>query len=233
MRTLTSTGAVVTAAVCSLLFAPSALATPHDDHGDNGTVKIHDSSTGEELRKNEPHVCSFYLDAFGFDGGQQVDWRIEAWAPAAGVKGEAVESGSLALNASGHGRSGDLSLPDGHYKLFWTFDGEKGRAKHKVFWSECEKEDTPPGKGDEPGRTPGDEPAGTPGGAPEGRPSAPSATAPAEPAPGPAPSADGSSDDLAETGSSVPVGLLAATATGLLVAGGCLVVRRRRSGTRA
>ncbi|MET8405784.1 hypothetical protein ABZV53_42660, partial [Streptomyces sp900116325] len=40
----------------ALLFAPSAHATAP---GDNGTVKIHDATTGEELRKNEPHVCTF------------------------------------------------------------------------------------------------------------------------------------------------------------------------------
>ncbi|MFD7441033.1 LPXTG cell wall anchor domain-containing protein [Streptomyces sp. NPDC059909] len=214
MRMLTSTGAVVTAAVCSLLLAPSALATPP---GDNGTVKIHDATTGEELRKNEPHVCTFYLDAFGFDAGQQVDWRIEVWSPTAGVKGDEVKSGSLTLDGSGHGRTADLSLPDGHYKLFWNFDGEHGSAKHKVFWTDCESEDTKPG--DKPSDKPGDKPSG------------PATTAPAgtQPTPATSPSANGDSGDLAETGSSAPVGALSATAAALLAAGGYLVMRRRRT----
>ncbi|MFE3327647.1 hypothetical protein [Streptomyces sp. NPDC059176] len=241
MRMLTSTGAVVAAAACSLLFAPSALATPH---GDNGTVKIHDAATGEELRRNEPHVCSFYLDAFGFDGGQAVDWRIEAWAPTAEVKGREVTSGSVVLDASGHGRTVDLSLPDGHYTLFWTFGGERGRAKHKVFWAECDEEsDTPPGEDGEPGGTPGDEPGGTPDARPSAPsvepapstsvpsvPSAPPASVPAETVPGAEPSVPG---DLAETGSAAPVGPLSAVAAALLVAGGWLAVHRRRSGRRA
>jgi hypothetical protein len=33
--------------------APAAHATAP---GDNGTVKIHDAQTGEDLRRNEPHV---------------------------------------------------------------------------------------------------------------------------------------------------------------------------------
>lgn len=233
MRTLTLSGVLVAAAACSLVFAPSALATK----GDNGTVKIHDASTGEELLKNEPHVCTFYLDAFGFDAGQQVEWHIEAWAPKAGVKGETVESGSLTLDGSGHGRTDDLTLPDGHYKLYWNFDGENGRAKHKVFWSACDAE---PGGHEPGGSEPGaSEPgASQPGERPSAEPSAaePSAqtdgASPASSAPAPAgaPAANGSAEgDLAETGSSAPVGILAGIAAALVVGGGYLVSRLGRA----
>ena len=150
MRPLVSASTLTAAVAAALLLAPSAHATAP---GDNGTVKIHDATTGEELRKNEPHVCTFYLDAFKFDGGQQVDWHIEAWAPTADVKGETVKSGSLTLDGDGHGRTQDLSLPDGHYKLFWNFDGEHGRAKHKVFWTDCE-DDAQPGGGQPSGPPP-------------------------------------------------------------------------------
>ncbi|MFC8915064.1 hypothetical protein ACFT5C_04765 [Streptomyces sp. NPDC057116] len=234
MRTLSLSGVLVAAAACSLVFAPSALAT----NGDNGTVKIHDASTGEELRRNEPHVCTFYLDAFGFDAGQQVDWHIEAWAPKAGVKGETVESGSLTLDGSGHGRTGDLTLPDGHYKLFWTFEGEHGRAKHKVFWSAC---DTEPGGGHEPGGSgpggseepgssqPGERPSGGPSGTAPSAPAdsaSPASSAPAAPA---AAAPGGSGGDLAVTGSSAPVGVLAGIAGALVVGGGYLVSRLGRA----
>ncbi|MFE5088966.1 LPXTG cell wall anchor domain-containing protein [Streptomyces sp. NPDC056638] len=157
MRTVASAGTLTAAVTAALLLAPTAYATAP---GDNGTVKIHDAATGEELRKNEPHVCTFYLDAFGFDAGQNVDWRIEAWAPTAHVKGETVKTGSLKLDGKGHLRSEDQSLPDGHYKLFWNFDGEHGKAKHKVFWVDC-NDDSKPGGGkpgdDKPG---GDKPGG-------------------------------------------------------------------------
>ncbi|WP_406494466.1 LPXTG cell wall anchor domain-containing protein [Streptomyces sp. NBC_00846] len=156
MRTVASAGTLTAAVTAALLLAPTAYATAP---GDNGTVKIHDAATGEELRKNEPHVCTFYLDAFGFDAGQNVDWRIEAWAPTAHVKGETVKTGSLKLDGKGHLRSEDQSLPDGHYKLFWNFDGEHGKAKHKVFWVDC-NDDSKPGGGKPGEEKPGEEKPG-------------------------------------------------------------------------
>jgi LPXTG-motif cell wall-anchored protein len=206
---------VTTAAVAAaLLLAPSAQA--HNAPGDNGTVKIHDAATGEELRKNEPHVCTFYLDAFGFDSVQQVDWHIEAWAPTAAIKGETVKSGTLELDDEGHGRTADLGLPDGHYKLFWNFDGEHGSAKHKVFWTEC---------ADEGGSEPG---GGTPS-ASASQPADESAPAEQPPSASPTPSAQGSAGDLAETGSGTPVAALTGVAAVLLAAGGFMALRRRRA----
>jgi LPXTG-motif cell wall-anchored protein len=212
MRTLNRFGALSAVAAAALLCTP--VAAHATGHGDNGTVKIHDAKTGAELRRNEPHVCTFYLDAFGFDGGQQVDWHIEAWAPTAHTKGETVKSGAITLDAGGDGRTENLSLPDGHYKLFWNFDGEKGSAKHKVFWTDCGSSQ---GAG---GTTP-----------------APSASAPGSEAPAPSASASassspsvqgGGSDDLAETGNGAPVGLLSGLAAALVAGGGYLVARRRR-----
>ncbi|WP_406330622.1 LPXTG cell wall anchor domain-containing protein [Streptomyces sp. NBC_00203] len=226
MRTLTRAGALVAGISAALLIAPTAAHATVP--GDNGTVKIHDATTGDELRKNEPHVCTFYLDAFGFDGVQEVDWHIEAWAPTADSKGETVKSGEITLDAEGHGRTNDLSLPDGHYKLFWNFDGEKGAAKHKVFWTDCEDSggggSTPstsatPSASASPSSTVGESASPTPS-ASSGE-TAPSVSS--------SPSAQGGGD-LAETGSSAPVGLLSAAAAALVGAGGYLVFRRRKAG---
>ncbi|WP_432173055.1 LPXTG cell wall anchor domain-containing protein [Streptomyces sp. Tue6028] len=219
MRNLTRVGALSAVASAAAFCVP---ATAHATApGDNGTVKIHDAGTGEELRKNEPHVCEFYLDAFGFDNGQQVDWHIEAWAPTAAVKGETVKSGAITLDGEGHGRTQDMTLPDGHYKLFWNFEGEHGSAKHKVFWTDCEDKEEGSGASASPSASasPGDsttEPAASP---------SPSS----EVAASSSPSAQGSEGDLAETGSGAPVGLLSAAAAGLLAAGGYLVLRRRKA----
>ncbi|MGX1504147.1 UNVERIFIED_CONTAM: LPXTG-motif cell wall-anchored protein [Streptomyces graminofaciens] len=225
MRTLTATGALLAAAALSLTAAPAALATPP---GDNGTVKIHDATTGEELRKNEPKVCTFYLDAFGFDAGQKVDWHIEAWAANDLDKGTSVKAGSITLDADGHERTEDLALPDGQYKLFWNFEGEHGSAKHKVFKTDCE------GEGPAPSATPSTTPSGKPGEEPSSTPTAPDASSPAASAPGggdgPAPSADGAGGDLAETGNGAPVGALAAAAAALVATGGYLLARRRTAG---
>lgn len=246
MRTLASACTLTAAATAALLLAPTAYATAP---GDNGTVKIHDAATGEELRKNEPHVCTFYLDAFGFDAGQAVDWRIEAWPSTAKVKGEVVKTGSLALDAKGHGRSQDQALSDGHYKLFWNFDGEHGKAKQKVFWADCGE--GKPGGNEPGGDKPGNNEPGVPGApGPEASPASPTPSAPSTPSgstqppasptpsdaddsaakPSANPSAGaGAEGDLAETGTGAPVGLLSAAAAALVAAGGFLVIRRRKA----
>lgn len=222
MRTLNRVGALSAVAAAALLSAPAAAHATAP--GDNGTVKIHDASTGEELRRNEPHVCEFYLDAFGFDSVQQVSWHIEAWAPTAAVKGGTVESGAITLDDEGHGRTADMTLPDGHYKLFWNFEGEKGAAKHKVFWTDCGDEEegggttATPSASASPSATP-DESGGEPSASP---------SAPGEAAAAPSPQGGGEGD-LAETGNGAPVGLLSAAAAALLGAGGYLVFRRRRA----
>ena len=70
--------AATSAAVLFASQAAFATATP----GDNGTVKVHDSSTPVTDHQNEPHdVCQFYLDGFGFDGAQSVTWYIDSWPP--------------------------------------------------------------------------------------------------------------------------------------------------------
>jgi LPXTG-motif cell wall-anchored protein len=230
MRTLIRAGALTAGLSAALVLAPAAHAAPlAAAPGDNGTVKIHDASTGAELRQNEPHVCTFYLDGFGFDGAQKVDWHIEAWAPTAHGKGATVKSGALTLSADGHGRTADMSLPDGHYKLFWNFDGEHGAAKQKVFWTDCSSVKAgvsvsasasvgSSGVAVAAGVSIGAGASGSP--APSASPSASASSSP---------SAQGASGNLAHTGSSAPVGLLSAAAAALVGAGGYLVFRRRKA----
>ncbi|MFF8608812.1 LPXTG cell wall anchor domain-containing protein [Streptomyces sp. NPDC015346] len=244
-RSLISAGTLVAAMATSLLLAPTASASGNPK-GDNGTVKIHDSKTGEELRKNEPKVCSFYLDAFKFDAGQKVVWQIQAWSNNDKPKGTEVNSGAITLDEDGHVRTEDMTLPDGQYKLFWDFEGKKGDPKKKVFWVDCEpgKNDPPkPGETPDTGtpgtETPGTETPGTetPG---TGTPTTPGETPGASESPAPnAPGEQGGSggDDakgdsegnLAETGSSAPVGAMAAVAVALAGAGAFLVMRRRKT----
>ncbi|MFE2557220.1 LPXTG cell wall anchor domain-containing protein [Streptomyces sp. NPDC059352] len=256
-RSFIPAAALVAAMAGSLVLAPIASASD-GPKGDNGTVKIHDSKTGEEIKANEPKVCAFYLDAFHFDAAQKATWRIEAWADNDQDKGTEVEDGSITLDAEGHGRTEDLTLPDGQYKLFWNFEGENGSAKHKVFKVDCPAE-TPGTETTSPGTetttpgtetttpgtettTPGTEttapgtettapgetpaPSETPGGT-----ESPSATAPAGETAGTGGTGTGGTGegDLAETGSSAPVGVLAAVAVALAGAGAFLVTRRRKA----
>ncbi|MBO0816537.1 MAG: hypothetical protein J2P30_15515, partial [Actinobacteria bacterium] len=125
---------------------------PASRKGDNGTVKIHNTTTPVTDPRNEPHVCQFYLDGFGFDAGQPVAWHIESWPPTGDRS--TVSAGSLAMDGNGNGHTGPMTLANGHYKLFWNFAGEHGAAKHKVFWVKC------PGKGTPPPSTPPSTPPG-------------------------------------------------------------------------
>lgn len=227
-RTLIPACAVVAALSATVLLAPTASATGKPK-GDNGTVKIHDAKTGEELMKNEPHVCTFYLDGFKFDGAQKVDWTIKGHAPTKDLEGT---SGSLTLDGSGHERTADLSLPDGHYKLTWKFDNENGAGKHKAFWVDCAPGEEPTKPGEEP-TTPGEEPA-KPGEEPTtpgepGSSASPTPGAPGEQSTGGNGDSKDAEGDLAETGSSAPVGIIAAAAVALAGVGGFLVTRRRKA----
>lgn len=102
--------------------------------GDNGDVKVHESGFPTDDQRNQPKVCGFYFDAFGFDGAQQVTWWVKAGP---NFKGDSVLSGTIKLDENGHGYTPNYSLPNGQYKLFWTFDGENGKAKQKVFKVDC------------------------------------------------------------------------------------------------
>src|SRR5215468_5604094 len=161
---------------------------PAARNGDNGTVKIHNSTTPVTDRRNEPHVCVFYLDAFGFDPAQSVSWQIKSWPPTGDRT--VVSSGALVLDSSGNGHTGDMTLQNGHYKLFWNFAGEHGFAKQKVFWVACPAATpTPtvtPTPSDSPTPPPSVPPTDTPSPSPSPSPSSPSPVPP-DPAPTPVP----------------------------------------------
>lgn len=146
---LATLAGVLTAAGMTLAFAAPSVAVQLSSGGksaaapgDNGTVKIHRSGTPVTDPRNQPHVCSFYLDAFGFDAAQSVSWQIKSWPPTGDRT--VVASGALTLDSSGDGHTGDMTLSNGHYKLFWNFQGEHGFAKQKVFWVSCPAPTPPP-----------------------------------------------------------------------------------------
>ncbi|MCX5208688.1 hypothetical protein OG689_05165 [Kitasatospora sp. NBC_00240] len=125
------------AALLALGAAPVAFAAP----GDNGDIKVHESTTPVTDQRDEPQVCRFYLDAFNFDDLQLVNWTIEQQPPTGNTQ---VSSGVLAL-LNGTGQTQIMSLPDGHYRVNWTFVGQNGTAKHKVFMVSCPPAGTPSG----------------------------------------------------------------------------------------
>jgi hypothetical protein len=190
---------------------------PAAGNGDNGTVKIHRSTTAVTDPRNEPHVCIFYLDAFGFDPGQSVSWQIKSWPPTGDRT--VVSAGTLALDGNGGGFTGDMTLPNGHYKLYWNFTGEHGRAKQKVFWVACPAPTPTPPTSPPPTSPPPTSP-------PPSVPPTPASTAPSQaPAPGPS-SSPASQGGLPTTG--WPLALIAAAGVALLGTGGAAMAAARR-----
>ena len=193
------TGATLLATGLTLAFtAPGAVAKPfvpaqgHGGgkapaarNGDNGTVKIHRSTTPVTDRRNQPHVCVFYLDAFGFDPAQSVSWQIKSWPPTGDRT--VVTSGALALDSNGNGHTDDMTLQNGHYKLFWNFTGEHGFAKQKVFWVSCAAPTTPPTSTPTPTESPTGTPTPTQSPTSTPTPTESPTTAPPPPPPAPAP----------------------------------------------
>lgn len=189
--------AVPTAAALMLL-APAAHAVSGGKGGapgNNGTVKIHDSSTGQEDVRNEPKVCTFYLDSFGFDANQDVIWAIATVGP----KGETLAAwGDIPVDPHGHVRTEDIHLPDGHYKLYWQsvelVDGklpkkpDLNNPKHKVFKVDCGGQSPAPTGKPSPTvpPTPVKTPSASPTTVPSHTPSAPATTPATTPATPPA-----------------------------------------------
>lgn len=130
LRPLLSTAATALAiGSLALAGAPAAVAAP----GDNGDVKIHLSGSPVTSQNSETKVCRFYLDAFNFDTLQLVDWAV---TPQPAKTGAPSLSGQIGLSL-GLGHTGDLTLPNGTYKLTWTFLGETGAGRQKVFTVDC------------------------------------------------------------------------------------------------
>ena len=119
-----------------LLFQAGGTVAWADDKGNNGDIKIHDASTAQADNRNEPHVCTFYIDGFNFDKNSSGTWRIERWAP---TGSGLVMQDKWSADASGNWRSTTLSLADGHYKAFakQTAPMTAGGEKQKVFWVDC------------------------------------------------------------------------------------------------
>ncbi|MEU1516532.1 hypothetical protein ABZ490_31070 [Streptomyces sp. NPDC005811] len=156
------------AALAALTVAGSALAGGHAFAATNGDVKIQAVEPPATGPENDPHVCLFYIAAFNFDSNETANWIIEGQPPTADLQGT---SGQITVGTDGTGRSEDISLADGHYKLtFSTVEGDGGPGKQKVFWVDCATGSP----------SPSGSPSTSPSGSPSGSPSASPSTSPSE-----------------------------------------------------
>jgi len=143
-------------AVLSIVFASAALIGPAlvsaDAPGNNGTLKVHEFGTPSGTESNDPKVCNFNFEGFGFDHGQSGYIVIEGQGQTSGTF-DLVDFGPT--NADGYADTDYQTLPDGHYKatLYGKDTGQTGvdladeKAKSKVFKVDCvtdtEPEPTP------------------------------------------------------------------------------------------
>ena len=122
-------------------FGGAGGAAARDPGGNNGTLKIHEGTDHgappRTDRNNEPHVCLFHLHGFKFDASSSGYYRIRQQAPTGTAT--VIEGGQWGANASGEWITGQLSLPNGHYKALakQTSPRTPGGEKQKVFWVEC------------------------------------------------------------------------------------------------
>ncbi|MFF4171545.1 hypothetical protein [Streptomyces sp. NPDC001744] len=113
----------------ALAGAPAAFAAP----GDNGDIKVHKVGTPYGDLGDEAKVCKFYLAAFNFDVLQEVSWEITPQPPRPEVP---TLTGRVAL-ATGMGHTNPLTLPEGQYRVTWTFPGALPAGKQKIFTVDC------------------------------------------------------------------------------------------------
>jgi hypothetical protein len=136
--------------------AQQGLKPPGDPPGNNGTVKIQEAGSPDEIPDNDPHVgCIFNIEFRGYDEGDlHAQWSLAAQPPSG--MGIPVTGGSLFIGGDPAGGANDL---DGlvtvdltkidlaglglveqpkqgfHLKLTVHAEGSKGAdTKFKVFW---------------------------------------------------------------------------------------------------
>ncbi|GGY25047.1 hypothetical protein ACFY8X_27675 [Streptomyces tanashiensis] len=132
---LRATLATLALGAVTLAGAPQAFAAP----GDNGDVKVHRQGTPDTSQANEPQVgCIFRFAAFNFDGLQSIQWNIYEQPGQPGNQDPSLKNGSIAVDSNGDGHTDDITgLPTGMYKVEWTWEGQNGAAKSKVFRVDC------------------------------------------------------------------------------------------------
>ncbi|WP_231263481.1 hypothetical protein [Nocardioides alpinus] len=139
------------AATLALLFSTLGfIAGPAHGAGNSGTIKIHAQDSPPGTESNEPHVCAFNIEAFGFDEGFDgyIEFDVQGGDGPTGVAagpyvvGPADAAGYFATDY--FNVAGGQIIQNGHYKvtLFGKFnDGrinyDDVKAKSKVFKVDC------------------------------------------------------------------------------------------------
>ncbi|WP_411081136.1 hypothetical protein [Streptomyces sp. cmx-18-6] len=111
----------------SLAGASAAFAAP----GDSGELKVHRAGTPYGDSRDESKVCRFNLSAVNFETVPLINVTVAPQPPA---PTRPTLTAAVTL-AAGIGHSQDYSLPNGQYRVTWTFPG--GVPKQKLFTVDC------------------------------------------------------------------------------------------------
>lgn len=171
MRYRASGWLVVASLLALALVGPSAIGVAAaDPAGNNGTIKIHELGTPSGTESNDPKVCVFNVEGYGFDVGQRgyLMFTVEGGDSPRGMNSGPHNFGPSQASARhrSYYETEYFHLQPGQYKA--TLYGKKGdainlkdvKAKSKVFKVECEETQgqtptpTPPGGGATPTPTP-------------------------------------------------------------------------------
>lgn len=141
MTTTTLKASIVSfIAVSAFVISPLAGATP----GNNGTLKVHEKDTPSRTESNDPKVCVFNFEGYGFDKGQSGVIVISSQMNGkdkVGIK----QVDMPAANAEGYTETEYVTVPSGHYKTTLFGKDVHGnpdynkelKAKSKVIKVQC------------------------------------------------------------------------------------------------
>ena len=132
--------------VAALVFAPLIGATSPNTKvpGNNGTLKVHEQGTPANTESNDPKVCVFNFEGYGFDKGQSGVIAISVQG--GGKDRQVVKTVSMpAANTSGYTETAYVTVANGHYKTTLYGKDVHGnadynndlKAKSKVIKVEC------------------------------------------------------------------------------------------------
>lgn len=142
---------VLTVLVSGLLPATSAHANNRNPNGNNGTLKVHEKNTPVRTVNNDPKICVFNFEGFGFDVSQAGYIRITGQGKTDATYGNysfgpttASEKHRSYTETQYFNDANGPVIPNGHYKATLygkdtggTIDLKDVKAKSKVFKVEC------------------------------------------------------------------------------------------------
>ncbi len=143
------------AAVVAVAVVPTSVL--HGDvqakaNGNNGTVKVHEKGTPRGTESNDPKVCVFNVEGYGFDKGQagHLVFKVQGGDKPTGKDAGPYKFGPA--DAKGYYETQYFTLKPGHYKVTLYGKDIKGdvdysnelKAKSKVFKVECTKHPVTP-----------------------------------------------------------------------------------------